>query len=81
MTDYTHPLFTKGHYQVVALTPEEQYEPERVFAYAVLNSAGAKLRHELTLDDAKAWVEALIEKDRLPNSTPLVSIRPNRVRR
>lgn len=79
MTDYSHPLFTKGHYQVVALTPE--YEPERVFAYAVLNSAGAKLRHELTLDDAKAWVEALIEKDRLPNSTPLVSIRPNRVRR
>ncbi|MCI4567370.1 hypothetical protein [Lysobacter sp. CFH 32150] len=81
MTDYSHPLFIKGHYQVVALTSEEQYEPERVFAYAVLNSAGAKLRHELTLDDAKAWVEVLIEKDRFPTSTPPVSIRPNRVRR
>ena len=40
-----------------------------------------KPREAVITDDAKAWVEALIEKDRLPNSTPLVSIRPNRVRR
>ena len=80
MTEYSHPLFIKGHYQVVALTPEEEYDSERV-AYAVLNSAGAKLRHELTLDNAKAWVETLIEQEHLATPESPVRARPNRVRR
>ena len=81
MTEYSHPLFIKGHYQVVALTSEEEYDPERVFAYAILNSAGTKLRHELTLDDAKAWVKTLIEQENLPIPTSRVPARSNRVRR
>ena len=49
-------------------------------AYAVLNSAGAKLRHELSLDDAKSWMEKLVEEDNLDVSTQ-AQIKPKRMRR
>lgn len=81
MTEYSHPLFIQGRYQVVALSLEEGYDPEGVYAYAVLNTAGAKLRHELTLDDAKAWVETLIEQERLPTPASPTRVPANRIRR
>ena len=81
MTEYSHPLFSNGRYRVAALTLEEEYDPERVFAYAVMNSAGARLRHELTLDHAKAWVATLIKEDDCATLGPPVRTRSHRVRR
>lgn len=68
MTEYSHPLLVRGRYQIVALTDEAQFDPAEVTGYAVLSPAGAKLRHELTLEDARLWADRLIEEE---------SVRPN----
>ena len=80
MLEFSHPIFIKGRYRVVALTEDQQYDEDKIMAYAVLNSAGAKLRHELSLDDAKAWMEKLVEEDNLDVSTK-APIKPKRMRR
>jgi hypothetical protein len=86
VTEYTHPILIKGRYQVVALTQDVEYEPGEVIAYAVYNSSGAKLRHELSLDDAKAWMEQIIEEENLqrpdqPTPAKTARAKPTRIRR
>ena len=80
MTNCSLPILVKGRYRIVALTPSGEDDLDLIPGYAVLTSAGTKLRHELTLDDAKTWMDALIEKE---DMTPAVPPRtwPARVRR
>ena len=80
MLEFSHPIFIKGRYRVVALTEDQPFDEDKIMAYAVLNSAGAKLRHELSLDDAKSWMEKLVEEDNLDVSTQ-AQIKPKRMRR
>lgn len=81
MLEYSHPIFIKGSYRVVALTEDQEYNEDRIMAYAVLNSSGAKLRHELSLEDAKAWMEKLVEEDNLAVSFSQAQVKPKRMRR
>ncbi|MEO6173331.1 MAG: hypothetical protein ABIP02_09465 [Arenimonas sp.] len=81
MLEFSHPLFIKGHYRVVALTEEQQYDENKIMAYAVLNASGAKLRHELSLDEAKAWMEKLVEEDNRELSNLPSQIKQKRARR
>ncbi len=80
MQEFSHPIFIKGQYRVVALTEDQHYDEDRIMAYAVFNSSGAKLRHELSLDDAKAWMEKRVEEDNLDVSTQ-AQLKPKRMRR
>ncbi|MGH8109796.1 MAG: hypothetical protein ACREO1_13890 [Arenimonas sp.] len=80
MLEFSHPIFIKGRYRVVALTEDQQYDEDKIMAYAVLNATGAKLRHELSLEDAKAWMEKLVKEDNLDVTTQ-PQIKPKRMRR
>ncbi|RDZ28730.1 hypothetical protein [Lysobacter silvisoli] len=64
MNEYRHHVLTRGRYQIVALTPDERYEDDDIYAYAVMSSSGVKLRQELTLSDARNWLEDRIERER-----------------
>lgn len=80
--EYSHPMLTRGRYQVVALSTEQVYDPGDTSGYAVLNSAGAKLRHELTLDEARAWLDKLAEEEEVSRSAAAhAPARPRRIRR
>lgn len=57
MNEYRHHIQTKGRFQIVALTDDAQYDPNDIYAYAVMSSAGVKLRQELTLSDAQNWLD------------------------
>jgi hypothetical protein len=81
MLEYSHPIFIKGRYRVVALSQSEQYDEDSITAYAVLNSSGAKLRHELSLIDAKEWMEKLVEEDSVDISAGQTQVKPRRVKR
>ena len=81
MTVYSHTLLVRGRYQIVALTDEAQFDPAEVTGYAVLSSAGAKLRHELSLEDARDWADRLIEEESAQRSDPPPSDKPVKRRR
>ena len=81
MLEYSHPIYIKGRYRVVALTENQEFNEDQIMAYAVLNSSGAKLRHELSLEDAKAWMEKLVDEDVPDVSTPVPQVKPRKVRR
>jgi hypothetical protein len=82
MLEYSHPIFIKGRYRVVALTENQEFNEDQIMAYAVLNSSGAKLRHELSLEDARVWMERLVEEDNNQDiSSPTPQVKPRRVRR
>lgn len=82
MYEYSHPIFIKGRYRVVALTEDQEYNEDKILAYAVLNASGAKLRHELSLIDAKEWMEKLVEEDNIAvDGQQQPQIKPRRVRR
>ncbi|MEO8003203.1 MAG: hypothetical protein ABI644_15145 [Arenimonas sp.] len=81
MLEYSHPIFIKGRYRVVALTENQEFNEDQIMAYAVLNSSGAKIRHELSLVDAKEWMEKLVEEDAPDVSVATPQIKPRRVRR
>jgi glutaredoxin-related protein len=61
--EYSYPILSKGRYQVVALTSNEEYDPDDVDAYAVVTTSGARIRQVLTLDDARSWMEQLAEAE------------------
>jgi hypothetical protein len=63
--DYTHQVLVKGNYQVVAFTADPQYDPADITAYAVLNLAGDRLRQDLSLEQARFWLDTLVEKEAL----------------
>ncbi len=81
VTEYTHPILIKGNYQVVAVTQDEQYDPGDITGYAVLTTAGAKLRQDMTLEDARIWVDKLIEDENLQRTGTPVRAKPVRQRR
>lgn len=81
MTEYSHTLLVRGRYQIVALTDEAQFDPAEVTGYAVLSSAGAKLRHELSLEDARDWADRLIEEESAQRSDPPAPAKPAKRRR
>lgn len=82
MLEYSHPIFIKGRYRVVALSENPEYNEDNIIAYAVLNSTGAKIRHELSLIDAKEWMEKLVEEDNVDVSVgQQTQAKPRRVRR
>ena len=81
MTEYSHTLLVRGRYQIVALTDEAQFDPAEVTGYAVLSSAGAKLRHELSLEDARDWADRLIEEESAQRSDPPAPAKPSKRRR
>ena len=81
MYEYSHPIFIKGRYRVVALTEDQEYNEDKILAYAVLNASGAKLRHELSLIDAKEWMEKLVEEDNIAVDSQQPQSKPRRVRR
>lgn len=63
MNEHRHHLLTKGRYQIVALTEDSEYQQDDIYAYAVMSSAGVKLRQELTLSDAQIWLDDWILKE------------------
>lgn len=81
MTEYAHPILIKGNYQVVALTQDEQYDPGDVTSYAVHTMAGARLRKDLSLEDARIWMDRLIEEENLQRTEAPVRAKPIRQRR
>ena len=81
VTEYTHPVLIKGNYQVVAVTQDEQYDPGDITGYAVLTMAGAKLRQDMTLEDARIWMDKRIEEENLQRAEAPVRARILRQRR
>ena len=81
MLEYSHPIFIKGRYRVVALSENQEFNEDQIVAYAVLNSSGAKIRHELSLVDAKEWMERLVEEDTVAVDAQSPQLKPRRVRR
>ncbi|KAF1716597.1 hypothetical protein [Pseudoxanthomonas wuyuanensis] len=47
------------------MTTDEVFDSHEVTGYLVVNASGAKLRRELTLEDARAWMEELIREESL----------------
>jgi len=81
MTEYSHPILVRGRYQIVALTDEVQFDPAEVTGYAVLSPSGAKLRHELSLEDARLWTDRLIEEESARRDDPAPPTRAVKRRR
>ncbi|NUO77709.1 hypothetical protein LVB77_13175 [Lysobacter sp. 5GHs7-4] len=70
MSEYQHHVLTRGHYHIVALTRDQEFESDEIYAYAVMSSSGVKLRQELTLSDARNWIDDRIERDQGTPATP-----------
>ncbi|MGO4260713.1 hypothetical protein [Lysobacter sp. TAB13] len=68
MNEYRHHIQTRGHYQIVALTRDSEYEQDDVYAYAIMSSAGVKLHQEVTLSEAQIWLDDRILKDLIDSS-------------
>lgn len=79
MNDYSDPILIRGRYQVVALIPHRGDEPGNILRYVVLTSGGAAVRHEVSLDDARIWMETLHEEEILRR--PVVPPRVSRAKR
>ncbi|WDS36043.1 hypothetical protein [Pseudoxanthomonas sp.] len=64
--EYRHTILQKHGYQVVALTRDSDpaYAPDEVIGYAVITDSGAKLREEPSLEEARLYMEQLLEEDR-----------------
>ncbi|WP_407469417.1 hypothetical protein ABFU38_08280 [Xanthomonas campestris pv. raphani] len=63
MDEYQHTVLTRGGYRVVAITREEVYAADSVVAYAVVADAGTRLTPDLSLDQAKVWIDSLVESE------------------
>lgn len=63
MNEYQYHVLTKGRYQIVALTDEASFDPNDIYAYAVMSSSGVKMRQELTLSDAQIWLDDWIVRE------------------
>lgn len=63
MVEYQHAQLIRGRYQLVALTHSPEYSPADVFGYAVATSEGARLTEDLSLEQARSRLQALLEQD------------------
>jgi hypothetical protein len=62
VADYRHLVLVKGAYQIRALTQATSPVADTIAHYAVATSAGDILRCDLTLYEALAWLELLLEE-------------------
>ena len=74
------PVFSKGRFRVVAVNAGDG-DRERIVAYAILDSTGLCIRQELTLGDAKAWVERHAEEEFSAHAVVRTAVEPQRLRR
>ena len=81
MTEYSHQMLVRGHYQVVALSQEPDFDADAITGYAVVSSSGARLRYEVTLEQARLWVDQLIEDEELRQAEPRPAAKAIRRRR
>ncbi|WP_349791680.1 hypothetical protein ABQY74_012645 [Xanthomonas sp. WHRI 7064] len=63
MDEYQHTVLTRGGYRVVAITREDTYAPDAVVAYAVVTDAGTRITPDLSLDQARVWIDSLVESE------------------
>lgn len=63
MTGSSHCVLVEGRYQIVASSHQPDQGPHGLFAYAVATLDGARLRQQLSLDDARAWLQMLLDDD------------------
>lgn len=70
MTDHIHPILFSGRYQVVALTRGERFDPAEIVGYMVASGDGTPLRHEPGFEQARMWMEKLIEEENAPRLAP-----------
>ncbi len=61
MDGRANPLYTRARYRIVAVAADVGPALASVTAYVVLSPAGEPLRHELSLERARDWVDALVE--------------------
>ncbi|CAD1793318.1 hypothetical protein XSP_002595 [Xanthomonas euroxanthea] len=76
MDEYQHTVLTRGGYRVVAITREDTYAPDAVVAYAVVTDAGTRLTPDLSLDQARVWIDSLVESERGGRKADLVDHKP-----
>lgn len=81
MKEHSHLILAKGRYQIVASSHADESEPDLIIGYDVLTTSGARIRRELTLDDARARVESLLEEEQACRPCVMPPDRPRRVRR
>ena len=81
MMEYSHTILVRDRYQIVALSQEQEFDSAEVTGYAVVTPTGARIRYEVTLEDARLWVDRLIEEEELQRSEPRASIKPIRRQR
>ncbi len=63
--EYRHTILQKHGYQVVALTRDADpaYAPDEVVGYAVITDSGAKLREAPSLEEARLYMEQLLDDE------------------
>ncbi|KGE51602.1 hypothetical protein WCN79_13605 [Xanthomonas axonopodis pv. vasculorum] len=76
MDEYQHTVLTRGRYRVVAMTRDEVYAPDAVVACAVVTDAGTRLTPDLSLDQAKVWIDSLVESESGGSKSELVDHKP-----
>ena len=80
MAEFSHPVLVRGAYQIVALMQASDHDPNNIAGYTVSRASGAILRQDLTLYEARAWLELLLEDDTMA-MLALQPSKPGRVRR
>lgn len=81
MLEYGNPILIKSRFRVVPLHGDTEIGQERVVGYTVLNAEGAKLWYELSLDEAKNWMERLHDEenpDQLKSKQAVAKKKPSR---
>ncbi len=75
------PVLIKDQYQIVAVTADDEGDHHQIVGYVLLDSAGVRLRHELTLDAAKAWMDRFIDEGNPVPPVVQLPAKPRHVRR
>lgn len=57
-----HLVISKGRYQLVALTDEDHYTIGDHANYAVLTDSGARVRQDMSLEEARAYLDVLVDQ-------------------
>ncbi len=65
MAGFHHVILRNGRYQLLALSPYAHAAADQVTGYVVVNLAGDVVRQERTLPQARAWMDRLIEQERI----------------
>ncbi|KFA25814.1 hypothetical protein FQK02_08970 [Xanthomonas vasicola] len=76
MDEYQHTVLTRGGYRVVAITRDEVYAPDAIVAYAVVTNAGTRITPDLSLDQAKVWIDSLLESESGGRTSDFVDHKP-----